>query len=170
MDGDVLPLDIEATLGAMRPCLLALARGFRAGSDAEDLVQEALARALERRDRFRADSDLRAWMRPVIRNLAIDEARERTRLCSLDREPPQPAPSAPDAPPWAGLDAEHVRRALDGCPSTLREAFELHYWHMLSLDAIASRLGIARSTVGTRLFRARAQLRRALQRDLPTSA
>lgn len=42
---------------------------------AEDLVQETLARALERADAFREDSSLATWLHRILHNLAVDRAR-----------------------------------------------------------------------------------------------
>lgn len=42
---------------------------------AADLVQDTHIRALERSDQYRGDASLRAWLRRILHNLAIDRAR-----------------------------------------------------------------------------------------------
>ena len=153
-------------MGLLRPHLLRAARRMAARSDAEDFVQEAFARALERRHVLRPGTNLGAWLRPVIRNLAIDEGRKRRKHCPLE-DGHACAPSAPSATPaWAMFDALDIRRALDDCPEDFRTAFELHYWDKLTLDVIAARLRVPRATVGTRLYRARAHVKRRLTGEL----
>ena len=105
-------------------------------------------------------------MKPVIRNLAIDEGRRKRRFQPLEESRIENPPPPAQAPVWTLLCADDVRRALEQCPDELRTTFELHYWQRLPLDAIASRLNVARATVGTRLFRARAHVRRALEREV----
>jgi RNA polymerase sigma-70 factor (ECF subfamily) len=156
-------LSLESEIESLRPALLKAARRLVLGHDAEDLVQEAVARALERRGVLRADTNLRAWMKPVMRNLAIDEGRRARRLRPLEESAAPRAVAEEQVPCWAELDRSHIERALDGCSPELKTAFELHYWHALPLDAIAHKLGVPRATVGTRLHRARAQVRRALE-------
>jgi RNA polymerase sigma-70 factor (ECF subfamily) len=158
--------DGRQDVASLRPILIRIARRFGDHSDAEDLVQEALARALERSASLLPNTDFRAWMRPVIRNLAIDEVRKRRRFRPLEEALTAAMPGPARVPVWNELDASDVRRALAGCPHELRTTFELHYWEMLPLDTIADRLGVARATVGTRLFRARAYVRRELERSL----
>ncbi|HEX9864146.1 MAG TPA: sigma-70 family RNA polymerase sigma factor [Acidimicrobiia bacterium] len=42
---------------------------------AADLVQDTFVRALERSDQYRGEAPLRAWLRQILHNLAIDRAR-----------------------------------------------------------------------------------------------
>jgi RNA polymerase sigma-70 factor, ECF subfamily len=44
---------------------------------AEDLVQDTVIRALERADSFRQDASLGTWLRRILHNLAVDQARSR---------------------------------------------------------------------------------------------
>lgn len=42
---------------------------------AADLVQDTFIRALERADQYRGDAPVRAWLRRILHNLAVDRAR-----------------------------------------------------------------------------------------------
>ena len=46
---------------------------------AADLVQDTFLRAMERSDQYRGDAPLRAWLRRILHNLAIDRARRNER-------------------------------------------------------------------------------------------
>jgi RNA polymerase sigma-70 factor (ECF subfamily) len=134
-------------------------------TDAEDLVHTAFERALERRHKFRADTCIEAWCRRVIRNLAIDRAREtkRSRLVARDgglsvvlscRSEPKPW--------WTEIDVGDLGAALERCTPVLRETFELRHGLGLSTVAVAARMNVKLNTVTTRMFRVRARLRREL--------
>jgi RNA polymerase sigma-70 factor, ECF subfamily len=62
-------------------------------------------------------------------------------------------------------DAERidVERALSTLPRRQREAVVLHYYMQLDTAEVASTLGMARGTVKSTLFRARAALASALE-------
>lgn len=78
------PEDLGDRLSAEIPGLLRFARSLtRDPHSAEDLVQEALVRAVERGSDMADVRDLGAWLRRVVHNLAIDRAR-RAREISVD--------------------------------------------------------------------------------------
>ena len=137
--------------------------------DAEDLVQAACTRALERACTVSHDNNLAGWLRAVVRNLGIDHGRRRRRWLPLDDHDlpcDDAAGAAAGAPPWAALTALDVREALATASAPLREAFELHFFEGLSNVAIGARLNIPVATVATRIHRARAHLRPLLERRL----
>jgi DNA-directed RNA polymerase specialized sigma24 family protein len=75
---------IRDAAGAQREQLLALVRR-RAGNkvDAEEVVQVALQRALERAGQLREAGRAEAWLGRVVRNVLIDELRKRRPECDL---------------------------------------------------------------------------------------
>jgi RNA polymerase sigma-70 factor, ECF subfamily len=119
-------------------------------AEAEDLVQEALARASARWSRLRAYDVPEAWVRRVALNLAADRTRRlRRKLAALARLGPPPA-----VPPTSE-DALAVTAALRTLPLAHRQVLVLHYLADLSVDQVAGELGIRSSTVRGRLARAR---------------
>ncbi|MFT3710197.1 MAG: RNA polymerase sigma factor [Archangium sp.] len=150
----------ESRVSELSPWLRALALKLtRSPSDAEDLVQDTIERALRNAERFSPDGHLRAWLSSILNNLFIDRCRQKhlqpTSLEGVDA----PAPSNDVAEPvWAKLDESHVRAALPSLPEEFRQVFELHLDGCSYAD-IATRLGVPRPTVGTRLLRARRLLR-----------
>ncbi len=72
---------LGAKLTALRPDLLAFAGSLALDTDeAEDLVQDAIMRALRSRSAPKKIVDLRPWMFRIIKNLFIDQKRkDRTR-------------------------------------------------------------------------------------------
>lgn len=178
MKGPLGPgLDVAAEIRELRPKLCHLAiRLTRNRADAEDLVQLAIVKALERRGRLRRHTNLKAWLRTVMQHQLIDDVRRARRRVPWGRQLEQlagPDPRQGEAEVegrvlWEDLSGEHVKQALAHCPLRLREPFELQQFHGRSLAEIATILGVPRATVATRLFRARARLRRLLQSGTPT--
>jgi RNA polymerase sigma-70 factor, ECF subfamily len=119
-------------------------------AEAEDLVQEALARASARWSRLRTYDVPEAWVRRVALNLAADRTRRlRRKLAALARIGPPPL-----VPPTSE-DALVVAAALRTLPLAHRQVLVLHYLADLSVDQIAAELNIRSSTVRGRLARAR---------------
>ncbi len=66
-----------AALEQLRPELLAFARSrARTAAEADDIVQIALLRAVEKLDTLSDASKLRAWMFTILRRTLIDQARK----------------------------------------------------------------------------------------------
>ncbi|HEV8547858.1 MAG TPA: sigma-70 region 4 domain-containing protein, partial [Polyangiaceae bacterium] len=65
-------------------------------------------------------------------------------------------------PRWMTIDAALVRRCLEDLDPRLRDAYLLRSEQHLPLADVATQLGVAPSTAGTRVFRARRKLRQML--------
>jgi RNA polymerase sigma-70 factor (ECF subfamily) len=152
---------LVASLGTLRQLALKLTRSQ---SDADDLVQATCLRALESASRLRDHSNLAGWLVRLMRNLQIDASRSRSRrsLPLTDRYVVAFAPEAVAL--WRQVDDEEVERQLPGLSPQLRVVWDLHHGDGLDQNDIAARLGIPRTTVATRLFRARLALRTALSK------
>ena len=124
---------------------LAYARtGSRA--DAEDVMQEVFVRLLRARPEFRDEEHAKAWLL---------RAPWRRREGPLDDGLP-----APEPPGEGG-----VVEAVLALPAKYRTAVHLYYYEELSVAEIAAVLGKSEGAVKSRLFRARALLRRYLKED-----
>ena len=122
---------------------------------AEDLAQEAFARALVHRP-----TNPRGWLFIVAANMARDDARraarERRHLTLLKSEPPPTAPAS-DARMHDEDERSRLQAALEQLTPRDREVLLL--WDAeLSYDEIAAQTGLARAAVGTTLARARRRL------------
>ncbi|HUK21217.1 MAG TPA: sigma-70 family RNA polymerase sigma factor [Gemmatimonadales bacterium] len=122
---------------------------------AEDLAQEAFARALEHRP-----ERAKGWLFIVAANMARDEARkaarERRHLTLLSQQAPDHAPSSAETLE-ANLERARVRQALEQLAPRDREVLLL--WDSgLSYEEIAQHTGLASGAVGTTLARARRRL------------
>lgn len=147
------------------PVLRAIARGLcRDRSKAEDLVQDTFERALRALDQVDQEKNPRSWMVTILHNLHIDRCRQLARLqphVSCD-DVPLAAQEPADAPIWSKLTADDVARATARLPSELGTTYCLFAIEGKSYIEIAEQLGISKITVGTRILRARAYLKKLL--------
>jgi RNA polymerase sigma-70 factor, ECF subfamily len=150
------------------PMLLAVARGLcRDQTRVEDLVQDVFEKALRSIDTLDLNSNPRGWMVTILTNLHIDRCRELARRQHVPFDDIQlTSPEPADAPIWSALTANDVRQAAARLPDELRETYVLFAFEGRSYTEIAAQLGIAKATVGTRILRARAHLKRLLSASL----
>jgi RNA polymerase sigma-70 factor, ECF subfamily len=123
--------------------------------DAEDLVQEAMARASARWGRVRDYDVPEAWVRRVAMNLAADLGRRsRRRRAAMARLASMPAPEP------VGLPAEDMRvvAALGTLPLFQRQVLILHHLADMPVAEVATTLRVPVGTVKSRLKRARRAL------------
>ncbi|HUL49219.1 MAG TPA: sigma-70 family RNA polymerase sigma factor [Gemmatimonadales bacterium] len=128
---------------------------------AEDLAQEAFARAVEHRP-----ERAKGWLFIVAANMARDEARktarERRHLTLLARESPDHTPSGAETLE-GDMERARVRQALEQLAPRDREVLLL--WDSgLTYEEIARHTGLATGAVGTTLARARRRLVAAFER------
>jgi RNA polymerase sigma-70 factor (ECF subfamily) len=125
--------------------------------EAQDLVQEAYARAWQRRRRLAEYDDPEAWLRVVVNRLAADRWR---RLGVRRRRHAAEGPPASVPPP--SEDVVMLVRAMRTLPAAHRRALALHYLLDRSVAEIAAETGVATGTVKSWLSRGRAALAVAL--------
>jgi RNA polymerase sigma-70 factor, ECF subfamily len=145
-------------------------------SDAEDVLQEAYARAFAGLGGFRGEARLGTWLARIVINEALGCIRRRRPAIDISLVSTDPTLSAPIIP---FLDANRVpdpettmvqseirallERAIDRLPSGFREVFVARLVEGMSVAETAELLGIPAQTVKTRLFRARALLRTEME-------
>jgi RNA polymerase sigma-70 factor, ECF subfamily len=121
--------------------------------EAEDVVQEAFARAAVRWSTIRTYDLPEAWIRRVALNLAASAARRRRRWLAVQARLAPP----PELPP-ASDEVLELLQALDRLPMSQRQPLVLHYLLQLPVEQIARELGISTGSVKSRLFRGRQAL------------
>jgi RNA polymerase sigma-70 factor (ECF subfamily) len=133
---------------------------------ADDLVQDTLARAWEKRRLWRAGSDLRAWLFTVMHNVFVNQralARREAQTVSLDAD--NGAREAWQIPVRPGqevrVELAELLVQVARLPTEQREVLLLAAVEEMKYDEIAAALDIPVGTVMSRLSRAREKLRRA---------
>src|SRR3954447_19419347 len=130
-------------------------------NEAQDLVQEAYARAWQRWRRLSGYEDPEAWLRLVVNRLSADRWR---RLGVRRARAAAQAPPPPVGPPTE--DVVLLVRAMRTLPAAQRRALALYYLLDRSVGQIAAETGASTGTVKSWLSRGRAALAAALEPTL----
>ncbi len=128
---------------------------------AADLVQDAIAKALDKQHQLQDRSALKAWLFAILVNGWRDHCRRVPDTVDLDA-----AQFAHEADLEAGLELTQtiarVRAAIARLSADHREVLTLVVLEGMAYDEVARALGIPVGTVTSRLCRARAILRKSL--------
>ncbi len=90
--------DFGKTCTDVAPRLATLAMGVLGGrADAEDIVQQAFAIAIEKDARFETESQLVAWLATTVRNCALNHRRKSIRRKTYATDPLELTPAASPA-------------------------------------------------------------------------
>jgi RNA polymerase sigma-70 factor, ECF subfamily len=168
---DVLPV-----MGQLYPAAFRMTKN---SSDAEDLVQETVAKAYAAFHQFRPGTNMRAWLHRILANTFINNYRKRRREPAttlgadlgddwqngIDRVG-TPARSA-EAEALDRLADSDILRALRDLPEDFRMAIYLADIEGYPYREIADMMGTPIGTVMSRLHRGRGRLREALARYAP---
>ncbi|MCI0395325.1 MAG: sigma-70 family RNA polymerase sigma factor [Chloroflexi bacterium] len=140
--------------------------------EAEEVAQEAFARAWQGLPRFRAEAAFSTWLYRIVTNLCYN------RLPGLKRElaalePEESPPALEEARPVeARLLAEELgtrlRLAIDELPAQYRLLITLRHLQKMSYSDIAEVTSLPLGTVKTGIHRARHLLRQSLEQYLET--
>jgi RNA polymerase sigma-70 factor (ECF subfamily) len=171
--------DKEAFYSLVRPCERALYSAAMAilnnPEDAEEVVQEAVLKALSHLAGFRGEAKLSTWLIKITINEARLKLRKDRRHLyeSVDEQAVnQDGEYSPkDFADWREVPSEALqlkelrealKRAIASLPPKYREVLILRDVQQLRIEEAAQILGITEGSVKSRLLRARLQLRDAL--------
>ncbi|PYQ40834.1 MAG: RNA polymerase subunit sigma-70 [Acidobacteria bacterium] len=144
---------------------------LRNESDAEDVAQEAMLKALRAIRQFRADARFSTWLIQITVNEALMRRRKDRNgvMEAIDDRRDEESDYAPrDFADWREIPSEALERkevrqrlaqALASLDRKYREVFVLRDMEQLNIQETADALGISIASVKTRLLRARLMLR-----------
>ena len=146
----------------------------RSRLEAEDLVQETYARACARMDTLRRHESLKSWLMMILRNLWLNQLRERTGrpemiavdIAEVSEELRADHSSDPHEAYVRAVERQQVAEALLELRVDFREIVVLREFEGLSYQEMARVLDCPPGTVMSRLGRARAALRALLSQKL----
>jgi RNA polymerase sigma-70 factor (ECF subfamily) len=152
------------------------ALGVRADA-VDDLAQDALVLAWQKRDTFEANGEFGAWVNEIARRLVANERRKGARRSRLQAGEVtdfllQRMVSPPDPLTRLGLDESlsTLRDCCDELPPERRELIRLRYFDQLAPGVIAAQLGRPSGYVRQSLLRIRRRLLDCMERRLSARA
>jgi RNA polymerase sigma-70 factor (ECF subfamily) len=164
MQSSTTPIEAPATkrfereLTQLIPHMRAFARSLCGNAtQADDLAQEALAKAWQCRDSFQPGTNMKAWTFMILRNQFYSEKRRSWRSSHLDPKVAAETLYAVDDPS-AALELDELRRALTMLPEEQREALILIGAAGLSYEEASAVMAIPTGTIKSRVSRARDRL------------
>ena len=164
---------LETVMREHNQRLFRIARSIlRNDAEAEDIVQDAFVKAFTNIASLRDAGSIGAWLGKITANLALSRLRQ---LKLRDAAPTDRKPSH-DCLEDARLDEmtperlaamadirRTLEREIDHLPDGFREVFVLRTIEQMTIEETAAILNIRPETVKTRLHRAKAALRTALE-------
>jgi len=163
-DGAMLEAEFEERLRDSSRLAFGIAFGvLRNRADAEDVAQEAFARAFRRFRQLRNRDRFRAWLTRIAWRLAIDRWRADRRRAAREDAVADAAPCSTEDFVIARERSAAVWRAIDALPAKLRIAVVLSAIEGHDTREVARLLDIPEGTVKSRLFLARKSLAERLQ-------
>lgn len=151
-------------------------RMTKSTTEAEDLVQDTVVKAMRSRDQFQSGTNLKAWLLRILTNTYINKYRrgglERDVFDGPDAESLTDgwmgsstlrAMRDPETQALSPLIEAEVQRALDELPEEFRLAVVLSDIEELSYKEMSDAMGCPVGTVMSRLHRGRKMLQKSLR-------
>ena len=146
-------------LPAQRAFALSLTRNSAA---ADDMVQDTVVKAWTNMDKFKRDTNLRAWLFTILRNTYYSSRRKLNReVADVDGAFTGSLSVKPDHD--GRMQLADFRKAFETLPDEQREALILVGASGFSYEEAAGMCGVAVGTIKSRANRGRARLAELLQ-------
>ena len=155
---DVLPLKDKIFRLALR---ITLSR-----AEAEDIVQDVLIKAWNRRDDLAEVDSIEAYSLTVCRNLSLDRLqRKENDNVNLDDAPPTEADDAPpDLQMIRNERIDNIKRLIERLPTPQRAAMQLRDMEGKTYKEISAITGQTEEQVKVNIFRARQYIRKQIEK------
>lgn len=154
-------LSFEDELAALLPRLRRFAHALsRNPSDADDLAQATIERALKSKAQWQPGTKLDSWSYRIMRNLWIDTVRSRNRKERVEAPAEEGDSLGEDPRPGieAAIDLQRIMAAMERLPDEQREVVALILIEGFGYREAAEMLELPIGTVSSRLVRGRTAL------------
>lgn len=131
--------------------------------ESEELAQETMVRAMERRESFQAGSNLRAWLMRIATNAFLDQCRRKKvlRFGPLEESSALDRPDN-DAPPSSPMELREIGDAVAAAVAQLdptpRAVFLLRVQEEMEYSQIAEAVGLSEGAARWHMMQARRDL------------
>jgi RNA polymerase sigma-70 factor, ECF subfamily len=147
------------------PTLKNFAKSLTHNADeADDLVQEALLRGVEKIGSFQAGTNMEAWLVTILRNLFLTRCRRRRHETAYKASLRTQRSSA-HPHQYSAIQLGELQKSLATVPASYREALLLVFAYGYSYDEAAAMCGCPPGTIKSRVNRARLRLSKQMHVD-----
>ncbi len=160
-------MEFNERMGGLQTLLHSFAYNLTKNTeDAKDLYQEATYRALYNRDKFQPDTNFKAWMFTIMKNIFINNYRKKVKSNTvLDTTDNQfylnsGTHAAPNSAEGSIMHKE-LTRMVETLDDSIRVPFLMHF-EGYKYQEIADYLKLPLGTVKSRIFFARKELKDAI--------
>lgn len=132
--------------------------------DAEEVTQETFIKAFRRLDSFRESAKFSTWLYQIAYRTMLDHRVKRRPTADADIVLADTVTDEPEIPTQLDLDV-----AVRQLPDRMRQALVLFYFNGFTYPEIAEIMIESEGNVKTLLYRARQQVKRWFEADMPVS-
>ena len=162
--------DLTMEIASLRPTLKSFTHRFTFDrEESQDLVQDTLLKALTYRDKFRDNTNLKGWLFTIMRNTYINKYRKAIREKTYhDSTEELHFLNAEDHHtfnrPQERIEFHEIWTNIEALKDDLLVPFKMHT-SGYKYEEIASQLKIPIGTVKNRIFHARKEIQKKLERE-----
>lgn len=137
--------------------------------EAKDLYQETAFKAITNREKFRAGTNLKAWLFTIMKNIFINNYRKKAKANTIIDTTDNMYfinSSSTIVSNGAGtnIQMEELNKMINYLDDTIKVPFEMHYIGY-KYQEIADKLELPLGTVKSRIFFARKELKKAIKME-----
>ncbi len=161
-------LDFNASFNQLTPSLNSFAYNLtKDNEEAKDLYQETAFRAITNREKFRAGTNLKAWLFTIMKNIFINNYRKKAKKNTImDSTDNMYFLNSSDTiisnDAGTNMVMDELGSMIKNLDVSTRVPFEMHYVGF-KYQEIADKLELPLGTVKSRIFFARKELKRQIK-------
>ena len=148
----------------MTPVLNTFAYNLTKNSeDAKDLYQETAFRAITNKEKFRAGTNLKAWLFTIMKNIFINNYRKKMKANTIMDSTDNnfyinSGKNVVSNKAESNIMMKELKRMIKGLDNTIKVPFVMHF-NGYKYQEIADYLGLPLGTIKSRIFFARKELK-----------
>ncbi len=161
--------DFTTSFGELTPSLNSFAYSLTQNmDDAQDLFQETAFRAMKHKDKFRADTNLKAWLFTIMKNIFINNYRRNVKSKIVNDSTDNlyylnSGKGSIDNRGDAIVLIKELRTLIDDLEESIRTPFLMHY-QGFKYQEIADKFDLPLGTIKSRIFFARRELKAQIRK------
>lgn len=161
-------VDFNEKFNSLTPSLKSFAYNLtKDNEEAKDLYQETAFRAITNRDKFKAGTNLKAWLFTIMKNIFINNYRKKSKANTIVDTTDNlyfinSSSTIVSNGAGTNIQMDELNGMIKGLEDSIRVPFEMHY-EGYKYQEIADQLELPLGTVKSRIFFARKELKSTIK-------